>query len=92
VKPEDIDWKIYHIIAADESVTMQELTEAVDIPASEIEASVKRLERNFLIKRINDHILVCSIEESLLASQMRPDDSPVYIENGVIRVKPEYRR
>ncbi len=89
MRESDIDWVIYHIIAAsndgcprcrinDESV--------YDDPV--IDSSLQRLVSLCLIREQEQIYRAVSIEEYILQSHLRYcEKSPIILENGIIRVK-----
>jgi Mn-dependent DtxR family transcriptional regulator len=88
VKDEDIDWLIYHLIAQQTATAPDSLAAASGLDPLTVTSSLKRLEKSFLIERMDTSMRVLSIGESLLKCQTKYDESfPYTFENGVIRVK-----
>ena len=89
MREEELDWEVYHRIGEDATATPASIAMALGLGAREIEDSCRRLERNLLIERAGEGYRQLSCVESLASCQMRYCcDMPVYIENGVIKVKP----
>ena len=87
MRDEEIDWAIYHALQDGKSRTDGDLV-ALGYDRGDVEASLSRLEKSFLVERSGDAVRVLSFQESLLLCQMANDrDSPICIENGVIRAR-----
>ncbi len=86
VKEEDLDWWIYHILAEEPDQDGATLSEKTDCTASEVAASLARLEKFLLVERHGETYRIRSIPEMLLSCQCMYDDgAPFIIDNGVIR-------
>lgn len=92
MREQDLDWKIYHIIAARPSIAYSELVSLVQSESEMIDASLFRLQEKFLVVIQEEKLRSASIQEALIGCQAKHSaDSPIYVENGVIKVKPRYR-
>ena len=91
VRTEERDWQIYHIIAEKPEITVDEVCRAACTEESIAEESLERLQRYKLISRTGDSCAVKSIQEMLIAAELERlmKDSPMYMENGVIKVRNE---
>jgi len=91
MREEDLDWEVYHLLAADPTRDAGFLAAHLHCSRDEIRASLQRLERALLIEQDEcGRISVLSIQESLIRCQARYcRDLPFVIEGGVIRVKGE---
>lgn len=88
VKDEDLDWIIYHILSVRGAKTEESLVGETGLPTGDIRASLTRLELNLLIECRSGTYDILSIPEMLFRCQCRHgQDSPVIIEDGVIKVK-----
>ena len=88
MRTEDLDWKVYHLIVDRAPVARDALGDLVDAAPEELDASIARLSRSFLIRRGSEGYLPTTIGEALVACQARyARDSPIIIEDGVIRVR-----
>lgn len=89
MKEEDLDWAVYHYIAADPTRDPEKLAECLRCPVDDIQSSLERLERAFLIERGKEgKIRVLSVHEMLIRCQAKyRKDFPFVVEGGVIRVK-----
>ncbi len=88
VREEDLDWAIYHCIPESGGVPTKDLVATTGFEASEVMASLERLERYLLIRRSGEVVRLLSIQESLIECQCRyTRDLPFTIENGVIKAK-----
>jgi hypothetical protein len=88
VREEDLDWKVYHIVAARKSSGPDEVCSLVPCDPEEATASLDRLtERNLLVREGGGY-RVASIHETLIACQLKHTrDCPIFFEDGVIKVK-----
>jgi hypothetical protein len=87
VRDEDLDWEIYHALLEGRIRTAAELS-ACGYDPGLVEASLCRLEGALLIERKGDEVRPLSFQESILFCQLKNGkDSPLCLENGVIRVK-----
>ena len=91
VREEDRDWHIYHIIAEKSGINVDEVCRVACTEKEVAEESLERLQRYKLISRSGDAYAVKSIQEMLIAAEMERamKDSPMYMENGVIKVRKE---
>jgi hypothetical protein len=90
VKEEDVDWMIYHLVAQKSTSTAEELAAASCLDATEVRASLERMVRYLLIERDGDAFRALSISEAILKCQIKNTrDSPVTIEDGVIKMRKE---
>jgi len=88
VKDEDVDWMIYHLVAQKDQTTADELVTASGIAKPLVSASLDRLVQYLLIDRDGDAFHALSISEALIKCQIKNTcDSPVTIENGVIKMR-----
>lgn len=88
MREEELDWVVYHRIGTEANATTISIAAALGLDAREVEASCLRLERGLLIGRAGEGYRQLSFTESLAACQMRYcSDMPVYMENGVVKVK-----
>lgn len=88
VKEEDIDWMIYHIIAAKPVIPTCELAPACGLDDAVVESSLARLHQAFLIERTEDSVRALSFGESLIKTQVKySDDLPFVLVDGVIKEK-----
>jgi Mn-dependent DtxR family transcriptional regulator len=91
VRDEDLDWAVYHLIGDRTiSTTAESIAACLHQPPERIEESLQRLERNLLIERSGGNLRLVSFAEAIARCQLKYcNDMPVYIENGVIKAKPE---
>jgi len=88
VKDEDLDWIVYHILSDTGAKTEEAIVRETGFPAADIRASLTRLESNLLVGCRDGTYGVLSIPDMLFRCQCRyATDSPVTIEDGVIKVK-----
>jgi hypothetical protein len=88
VKDEDLDWIVYHVLSGKGAKTEETIVRETGFPAGDIRASLTRMESNLLIECREGNYDVLSIPDMLFRCQCRyAKDSPVVIEDGVIRVK-----
>jgi hypothetical protein len=93
VREEDLDWDVYHIIAMEGSIAYDELAQMIDQPGNVIRDSVARLERKCLVARMEGGVRVLSVQESIARCQLQHCmDDCMYLDNGVIKVRPEAER
>jgi len=87
VRDEELDWEIYHALQDPGTRSIRDL-EARGYDLCQVEASLGRLEQALLIERRGDTVHLLSIPESILLCQLKNvRDGPLFIENGVIRVR-----
>lgn len=88
VKEQDLDWKLYHILAADPSKGEEELAAIACVSPDQIRSSMDRLVLANLLERSDAGYRVLSMQEMLLRCQARYDKScPFFLENGVLKMK-----
>lgn len=86
MKEEDRDWIIYHLAIRTARSSFADLVRDSGFSDDVVRDSVFRLEKKFLLDVSGDEIRGLSIGESLVRCQCRyMKDSPVVIENGVVR-------
>ncbi|MBN1432844.1 MAG: MarR family transcriptional regulator [Methanomicrobiaceae archaeon] len=94
MREEEIDWDIYHIIAYENSASIEEISSKSGFESETITESLKRLESNCLIRYDGEKAGILSVPEMLLKCRIKhavcEPDSPVIIENGVIKANPDY--
>lgn len=89
MRKEDLDWKLYHILAADPSRDEEELAAVAGTSPDDIRSSLERLIGANLVERADGHYRVLSIDEMLLRCQAKYDKNcPFVIDNGIIKLKP----
>lgn len=87
MKEEDADWLIYHLIGA-KTATAEDLAKESGFDLCDVESSLSRLERCFMIHRKDGSIRVMGVGEALMCSQIKySNDMPFIIEDGVIKEK-----
>ena len=95
MREEEIDWSIYHIIAYKNSASIDEISSKSGFENEIITESLKRLESNCLIRYEGEKAGLLSVHEMLLKCRIKhavcDPDSPVIIENGVIKANPDYK-
>ena len=91
MREEERDWQIYHIIAEKPGITVDEVCSVACTKKTIAEDSVNRLQKFKLISRKGDAYAVKSIQEMLITAELERamKDSPIYMENGVIKVQKE---
>jgi len=90
VKDEDADWLIYHLLPQDTAITPEEIQRLSGLDAKAVGESLARLEQYLLVVRPEGKVRVLSVGESLVACQVKYDQSlPYTIENGVIKARKE---
>ncbi len=88
MKEEDQDWLIYHLLADPGRAGVKDLADRAGIAPENVEESLLRLEKQFLVQRKGDEYSVLSVQEMMLRCQCRYDPGlPYEIENGVIKMK-----
>lgn len=93
MREEDLDWDVYHIIAMNGHITMDELLELSNQPGDVIGDSVARLERRCLVARTGTGVRVLPVQESIARCQLQHCmDDRLFMEHGVIKVRPESKR
>ena len=105
MRDEDLDWKIYHILAYGEKYPVRDIIDICGVEKEEVLKSLTRLEKNCLIEIYQENQedgspLICarvlSLHETIFRNQIRSfassANSPVIVENGVIKENPNYKR
>ncbi|MDT8358622.1 MAG: MarR family transcriptional regulator [Methanomicrobiaceae archaeon] len=88
MRTEDLDWKVYHLIVGRAPVGRDALGDLMDVDPDVLEGSLARLSRSFLIRRSSEGYVPTTIGEALVACQAKyAQDSPLIIEDGVIRAR-----
>jgi predicted transcriptional regulator len=89
VRAEDRDWQIYHIIAENSEITVDEICKMAGREEIIAEESLERLQRYGLISRKGEKCAAKSIQQILISAELERTmkDSPIYMENGVIKVR-----
>jgi Mn-dependent DtxR family transcriptional regulator len=87
VREEEIDWCIYRLVADKDAMTVSEIITCTQLESSIVKSSLQRLIRARLIARVQDRLCLLSFQETLIHRQLQEDASPVYLEDGVIKVK-----
>ena len=87
MKDEEIDWAIYHMLTDEKPVMIAELVDRSGWSRDVVEASVGRLENNYLIAVMGEAVNLLSLSDMLMLEMMHAPDMSVYIENGVIKAK-----
>ena len=96
MRQEDIDWKIYHIVVDGNSVSADDIISKTGFDRETVNGSLKRLESSSLIEYDGKTARILSLHEMLLKCSIKnaatDPDSPIIIENGVIKENPNYRK
>ncbi|HZD43742.1 MAG TPA: MarR family transcriptional regulator [Methanomicrobiales archaeon] len=93
MREEDLDWAVYCLIGEKKAVTRGAICDILGEDPGRIEESLSRLERNLLIERSGEEVRHLTVGESIVKCQAKyQEDSPIYIENGIIKVKPKWKR
>ena len=96
MRQEDIDWKIYHIVVDENSVSADDILSKTGFDRETITGSLKRLESGNLIEYDGKTARILSLHEMLLKCSIKnaaaSPESPIIIENGVIKENPNYKR
>ncbi|MDI6720277.1 MAG: MarR family transcriptional regulator [Methanomicrobiales archaeon] len=88
MREEERDWAVYCLISGGRATTRESIVGILDLDPDTIEESLQRLEASLLIGREGAELRALSIGESIVRCQARyNDDFPVYVENGVIKVR-----
>lgn len=88
VREEDLDLKIYHILADDIPRGENEISEIASVSPEKAGSSLQRLIAINLVEKTEAGYKALSIHEILLRCQVKYDQScPFIIENGVIKAK-----
>ncbi len=88
MKPEDVDWIVYHRLPEAAEVTETELASGCELDAATLAESLLRLERSCLIERCNGKVRMLTFGEALIKNQCKYEkDLPYTIENGVIKMR-----
>lgn len=88
MKEEELDWRVYHLLIADEKRSCQDLSAAAGCTTDDLDRSLHRLETAMLIEFREGGVRILSMQETLLLSQSRYDQGcPFELVGGVIRAK-----
>ncbi len=88
MKPEELDWTVYHIIARKGSATPDELAHELQLERDVIEASIARLGSSLLTGVRDGRVHPLSIQESIIMCRLKySKDLPFSIKDGVITAK-----
>lgn len=95
MREEEIDWCIYHIIVDNKGISTEDIESKTGFEREAVEGSLKRLEKGCLISYDGQNANILSLQEMLLKCRIKntaaDPESPVIIENGVIRANPDYK-
>ncbi|MDD3976986.1 MAG: MarR family transcriptional regulator [Methanomicrobium sp.] len=95
MREEDLDWKIYHIIVEKEKCPVSLLVDLSGTDSNKVLLSLKRLEKNCLVKFNNENVEILSLQETImkncLKNALTDTNSPVIIQNGIIKENPNYK-
>jgi predicted transcriptional regulator len=84
----DVDWKLNHMLTDEKPVMIKELIERSGWDRGVVEASLSRLENNCMITVTENSASLLSLSEMLILNNMiHTPNTPIYIENGVIKAK-----
>ena len=87
MREEEIDWCIYRSIADGDARTRLEIIAFTRFDPSLIDVSLDRLVKAGLLTWTGENIRVLSFQEVIFQNQIQNDEeSPLYLENGVIRI------
>ena len=88
MKPEDLDWIVYHLILEGKASDMDAIIGATGCTPAEGDESIRRLVSYFLIDTDGDRFYALSVPDMFLRSQCKYDEGmPIVIENGVVKTK-----
>jgi len=88
VRPEDLDWIVYHLILQEKASDADAVVRETGCTPEEGDESIRRLVSYFLIDTDGDRLHALSVPDMFLRSQCKYDeDMPIVIENGVIKPK-----
>lgn len=88
MKPEDVDWLVYHRIPENAVITEKELLESCGLDAADLTRSLARLESSCLVERCEGGVRMLNVGEALIRNQCKYEpDLPYTIENGVIKAR-----
>lgn len=89
MREEDLDWLLYHRIAGQDGITVDDLAAGTGHDPSIVSSSVERLRRYHLIGKSGELLRALSIQDSLMSCKLKHamDDLPFVIENGVIKAR-----
>ncbi len=82
-----MDWLVYHQLPEGVPIAADALAEKCGLALSDVAASVARLERSCLVECSGGFVRMLSYGEALVRNQLKHEDLPFTIENGVIREK-----
>jgi hypothetical protein len=90
VREEEIDWCVYRVIADGDAKTLSEAIRYTHLGSAIVEASVQRLIHTGLIARTPDRLRILPFQETLIHRQIQAEaDCPVYLDDGVIKLRDE---
>ena len=93
MRDEEFDWAIYCLISRGTATTRESINDILNLDLDTIEDSLRRLEQSLLIGREGTKLRVLSISESIVCCQAKYEkDTPIYVEDGLIKVKPKWKR
>jgi hypothetical protein len=88
VKPEDLDWIVYHLILEEKASDRDAIIGAAGCAPEEGDDSIRRLVSYFLVDTDGGRFRALSVPDMFLRSQCKYDgDMPIVIENGVVKTK-----
>jgi hypothetical protein len=88
MKDEDRDWIIYHLAIREKNTRLDDLVRDSGFSRDLVRESVERLEKGFLLDISGECIRALGVGESMVRCQCRfMKDSPIIVENGVIRAR-----
>lgn len=88
MKNEEIDWTLYHMLEDGKSIRVSELCQSSGFSNDTVVSSLTRLENNCLISVIGDSVHLLSLSEMMMINELKhAPNCPVYMENGVIKIK-----
>lgn len=90
MKDEEIDWALYHMLEDGKPTKITELCERSGFSPEIVSNSLTRLENNCLICVTGDCANLLSLSDMMMINELKyAPNFPVYMENGVIKIKPE---
>jgi hypothetical protein len=88
VKPEDLDWIVYHLILEGKASDRDAVIGSTGCTPTEGDESIRRLVSYFLVDAEGDRLHALSVPDMFLRSSCKYDeDMPIVIENGVVKTK-----
>ena len=95
MREEDLDWKIYHIIVDKEKCPVSLLVDLSGTDSNKVLLSLKRLEKNCLVKFNDENAEILSLQETImkncLKNALTDTNRPAIIQNGIIKENPNYK-